>query len=165
MSTPTRPRRRRGPGPAPRRAVPALLTVLLLAALLWLLASWAGRERAAFATVPFATVDTAVSGAGLRVCSVSDVADPLAPAATASRTYGVAATDAGCASDTARLVVDRFALPDQRDAAVRGDEGLVRPRGSATVLTWGDLAVTVAGTSEDAVSDRLTAALRRGGAR
>lgn len=67
--------------------------------------------------------------------------------------------------DRATALVDVYADESDRDAAARSLEGLVRPRGSSAVRTFGDLVVTVRGTSDDDVAARLDAALVAAGAR
>lgn len=159
------PRRTRGGGPGD-----VVLVVLLVGAALLIVLTivivFAGGERSRQGPRGPASVDgvaPVASAAGLSICSSSDVPDPRANAAVASRTLVVAAD---CAStDRATVQVDAFVDEEARDAAARSLEGLVRPRGSASVRTFGDLTVTVRGTSDDDVAERLDAALIAAGAR
>jgi hypothetical protein len=159
------PRRIRGGG----RGDVVLVVVLIAAALLVVLTIVlvaAGGERSRQGPRGAGALDAVendVRAAGLVVCSRSDVPDPRGAAAVASRTLLVAVE---CASgETALVQVDQFADEQARDAAARSLEGLVRPRGSASVRTYGDLTITVRGTSDDAVAERLDAALIAAGAR
>jgi hypothetical protein len=61
--------------------------------------------------------------------------------------------------------VDAFADDADRDAAARSLEGQVRPRGAASVRTYGDLVVVTRGGGDDGAADRLEATLLAKGAR
>lgn len=131
------------------------------------LVQWAGHERAAFGGgesggASFAEVEAALDAAGLQVCAAAEVPDGLANQAVTSRTYEVALR---CSADPVAVVVDRFATARARDAAVRRFESLVRPRGSGVVYTLGDTVVSVPGSGDDGVRERLGAALGAAGAR
>jgi hypothetical protein len=60
---------------------------------------------------------------------------------------------------------DAFADDADRDAAARSLEGQVRPRGAASVRTYGDLVVVARGGGDDAAAARLEATLLAKGAR
>jgi hypothetical protein len=103
-----------------------------------------------------------ITGAGLVVCTRTDLADPLATDAVAARTLVVAVQ---CRDgQTATVQVDAFADDADRDAAARSISGVGRPRASATVRTYGDLVVVVQGGAEDVVADRIDAMLLAKGA-
>jgi hypothetical protein len=132
---------------------------------------WARRKRAAFGDGSFDEVVAALTGAGLQVCSVADEPDGLAGRAVASRAYEVAvdcpADTATVAdrSDTATVVVDRFATVEDRDAAARRVESLVRPRTLGAVHTLGSATVYLPGSGDRAVRVLAAAAVRAAGAR
>ncbi|MEJ2870404.1 hypothetical protein WCD74_21720 [Actinomycetospora sp. OC33-EN08] len=134
------------------------VAALVLVGVLALVAGWAGGGRADFASLGVDAVPPALAADGLVVCSRVDRPGPAA-------VLEVAADPAGCAAGAvARVGVERFATTAARDAAARAEEVRVRPRGSAVVHTWGDLLVTVPGTADDAVTDRVGDALRAAGA-
>jgi hypothetical protein len=60
---------------------------------------------------------------------------------------------------------DAFADDADRDAAARSLEGQVRPRGAASVRTYGDLVVVTRGGGDDAAAGRWEATLLAKGAR
>jgi hypothetical protein len=106
-----------------------------------------------------------VTAAGLAVCSRADVPDPRATDAVAARTLVVATSPGACGGDTVLVQVDAFADDTDRDAAARSLEGQVRPRGAASVRTYGDLVVVSRGGGDDAAANRLEATLLAKGAR
>ncbi|GAA4801365.1 hypothetical protein GCM10023200_42800 [Actinomycetospora chlora] len=168
------PRRTRGGG-----AGDVVLVVVLIAAALAVVLTIvfvaAGGERARGGPRGPGALDAVgatATAAGLTVCESTDLPDPRATNAVASRTLVVAqdcaaagAAPAAVGDRRAEVQVDRFADTAARDAAARSIEGQVRPRGSATVLTTGELTVVVRGTSDDTTAQRLVDALRAAGAR
>lgn len=143
-----------------------------LALVLLLVVAWASGERAEFAPRPFSDVDAALAAGGITVCAVTEAPDPYANQALASRTLTVAAACAANsraadnraadnpAGDRAQVLVDRFADADDRDAAVRAHEVLLRPRGSGVTYTFGDLSLLLRGDGPtvERAGDALTAA-------
>ena len=112
--------------------------------------------------VTFGDVEHVVRDAGLSICSTSRHGDGLANQAEATRVYRIGEV---CPSDDGvRLVVDRFADEQHRDGAARQFEVLARPRGDGVVWTWGPLTLFATAEHDDAVMDRLTAALDEAGA-
>ncbi len=140
----------------------AVVVVLVALAGALGLVQWAGHERAPHGGTGFSAVEAAFGAAGLQVCAAADRPDGLAPQAVASRAYQLALR---CPAEPAGVVVDRFADAAGRDAAAQRFESLVRPRGSGVVYTLGDTTVFLQGSGDDAVQDRLDAALRAAGAR
>ncbi|HSK57738.1 MAG TPA: hypothetical protein VK935_01670, partial [Actinomycetospora sp.] len=106
-----------------------------------------------------------VTAAGLAVCSRSDLPDPRATDAVAARTLVIATSPGACAGDTAVVQADAFADDADRDAAARSLEGQVRPRGAASVRTYGALVVVTRGGGDDEAADRWEATLLAKGAR
>ena len=113
--------------------------------------------RAPFSDSSFDEIEDAFRDGGLRICATDDVAGGIANMAVRSRTYEVGAncTD----DDRAQVAVDEFDDVDDRDAAVRNGESLVRPRGSGAVWTFGATSIFVFGTSDDPVFEQVTQAL------
>lgn len=108
------------------------------------------------------TLQADITGAGLVVCSRTDLPDPLATDAVAARTLVVAVQ---CRDgETATVQADAFADDADRDAAARSITGVGRPRASSTVRTYGDLVVVVQGGAQDVVADRIDAMLLAKGA-
>jgi hypothetical protein len=120
-------------------------------------------DRASFAGGSFGTIEKALQSHGLHICHTVDRPDGQANQATDSRLYDVAFD---CSTDAAaRVVVDRFAAVDDRDAAIRNHEVLVRPRGSGVTYTYGRFTIYVLGQSDDDAQDTINTALRGLGAK
>lgn len=120
-------------------------------------------DRASFSGGSFNTIEKALQSRGLRICKTVDRPEGQANQATESRLYDVAFT---CSTDAmARVVVDRFAAVDDRDAAMRNLEVLVRPRGSGVAYTYGQFSIYVFGQSDDDAQDTINTALRAIGAK
>jgi len=159
------PRRTRGGGAGDVVLVVVLVAAALAVVLTVVVVGAAGERSREGPRGPAAldTLEGDITAAGLVVCSRSDVPDPRATDAVAARSLVVAGACAG--GQTALVQADRFADDADRDAAARSLEGQVRPRGAATVRTFGDLVVVTRGGADDGVADRLDAALLARGAR
>ena len=146
------------------RILPSILIVgCVLAVLLVLIVSMLGRSRATFSRGTFAEVEQAMRDKGLHICRTEDVPDGQANQAVRSKRYDVGFE---CASgDDAQVVVDDFTNREDRDAAMRNFEVLVRPNGNGVVYSYKSFVVYVAGQSDDRSQDRIDEALRRLGAR
>jgi len=113
--------------------------------------------RASFGDGSFGEIEDAFKQGGLQICTHHKEDDGLANQAVQSRTYGLALdcdTD-----DRAQVTVDEFDDVDDRDAAVRGFEVSVRPRGSGAAWTYGRTSIFVFGTSDDPVFDQVATTL------
>ncbi|MDN5919794.1 MAG: hypothetical protein L0I76_32630 [Pseudonocardia sp.] len=145
-----------------RTGTAAAVIVGALALVLLLVTAWAARERAEFAPRPFSDVDAALAAGGIAVCAVADAPDPYANQAVASRTLTIASDCAASdrTGDRAQVLVDRFDDVDDRDAAVRAHEVLLRPRGSGVSYTFGELSLLLRGDTPtvERAGDALTAA-------
>jgi hypothetical protein len=161
------PRRTRGGGFGDVVLVVVLIGAALLVVLAVVVIAVGGERSRQGPRGPGAldALEADVAAAGLAVCSRSDVPDPRATDAAAARTLVVATSPGACGGTTALVQADAFADSSDRDAAARSLEGQVRPRGSATVRTYGDLVVVVRGGADDEAGDRLEAALLAKGAR
>ncbi|CAA9283438.1 MAG: hypothetical protein AVDCRST_MAG54-3813 [uncultured Actinomycetospora sp.] len=106
-----------------------------------------------------------ITASGLAICSRADVPDPRATDAVAARTLVVATSPGACGGDSVLVQADAFTDAAARDAAARGVEGQVRPRGAESVRTYGDLVVVTRGGGDDGAADRLEATLLAKGAR
>ncbi len=114
-------------------------------------------SRASSGDGSFGEIEDAFDRGGLQVCAHHEVDDGLANQAEQSRTYDVALD---CDSDDrAQVTVDEFDDVDDRDAAVRGFEVSVRPRGSGAAWTYGQTSIFVFGTSDDAVFEQVATTL------
>jgi hypothetical protein len=161
------PRRTRGGGVGDVVLV-VVLVLMALAVVLAVVVIAAGGDRSRQGprgTGALDALEADVTAAGLAVCSRADVPDPRATDAVAARTLVVATSPGACGGTTALVQADAFADDADRDAAARSLEGQARPRGSASVRTYGDLVVVTRGGAEDDAADRLEAALIAKGAR
>jgi len=146
------------------RILPSILIAGgVLAVLLVLIVTVLGRSRATFSRGTFAEVEQAMRDKGLHICRTEDVPDGQANQAARSKRYNVGFE---CASgNDAQVVVDDFTNREDRDAALRNFEVLVRPNGNGVVYSYKSFVIYVAGQSDDRSQNRIDDALQRLGAR
>ena len=149
------------------RAVPSIVFLVAIvggvfALLLVLIVAGVGGQHGSFSQGSFGEVERAMQDRGLHICETEDVPDGQANQAVESKRYDVAFD---CASgDDAQVVVDNFASREDRDAALRNFEVLVRPRGNGVTYSYKSFVIYVAGQSDNSTQDRINDALRRLGA-
>jgi hypothetical protein len=106
-------------------------------------------------------VESALRGAGLRICASPDAGDPPEGAETEDAfTVGIT-----CGEDDDQATVSMIAWPDSeaRDNALRRFEVRTRPPTRNHGITWalGRFTVSVSGERDDAVVERVADAMDR----
>ncbi len=146
--------------------LPAVLLVVILGgvfAVLLLVTVVGGGEHAAFAGGSFPEIEHAMQAKGLHICHTENVPDGQANQAVESRRYDIAFD---CESgDLAHVVIDKFSNRDDRDAALRNFEVLVRPAGNGAAYSYKSFSIYVTGSSDDQTQDRINTILRELGAK
>jgi hypothetical protein len=123
----------------------------------------AANKRAQFGRGSFDNIEAALRTNSMKICATKDNPNGSANQSVETRQYDVALL---CPSrNDAQVIVNEFGSRDDRDAAMRNIEVLVKPRGSGVAYTYAQFTVFVQGSSADSVQDRIDRALRAIGAK
>jgi hypothetical protein len=146
-----------------RYAGPIGAVVLLIAAVVVIAVVIAAQQRAHFGQGSLGDIEAALRTNGMKICATTDNPNGGANQSLHSRQYDVALS---CpSSKDAQVIVNEFGSKEDRDAAMRNLEVLVKPRGSGVAYTYAQFTVFIQGSSADTVQNRIDRALRAMGAK